>query len=108
MGQEVYLLVITILQFVDLLRMFSCHRKTCAERAVMAGRLLISVALAEPAERSILCQHCSANTLVPEKLKTLKLDICWFMSEVHLLTNPGQWEVMVLILPFGQTSYAKL
>lgn len=76
-GQEVYLLVIPILLFVDLLHVSSCPRKMRAERAVVAGRLLIGVALAGAAERSILCQRCSANTLAPEKLEPLRLDTCW-------------------------------
>lgn len=74
----------------------------------MAARLLIGVTLAGIAERDVPCQHCSANTLVPEKLKTLKLAMSWLVSEVRLLTNSGLWEVTVVTLPFSQKACAKL
>lgn len=74
----------------------------------MAEKLLTSVTLVGIAERSIVYQHCSAGTLVPEKLTMLKLVMSWLISEVCLLTNSGLWEVMVLTLPFSQKGYARL
>lgn len=105
--QEAFLLVITILLLCGPALYFVLSQER-AERAVMAERLLISVTLAEMAKRNVLCQHCSANTLVPEKPKMLKLVTSWLMSEGRLCTNSGLWEVMVLTLPFSQKGYAKL
>lgn len=102
--QEAFLLMITILLLCGPALYFVLSQ----ERAVMAERLLISVTLVGIAKRNVLCQHCSANTSVPEKLKMLKLVTSWLMSEVRLLTNSGLWEVMVSMLPFSQKGYAKL
>lgn len=105
MGQEALLLMITILLLCGSALCFALSQKMSAETAV---RLLISVTLAGIAERNILCQHRSANTLVPEKLRMSKLVVSWLVGEVCLLSNSGLWEVMVFTLPFSQKGYAKL